>query len=424
MRPPRVPPNHITRRRLLASAALAGTVALPWARRSAGRERELRLGVIGIGSRGQELVRQLQRVPGVKVTDACDIYPPRFEALAGFAAGPVTRHDDYRSLLRARTLDAVVVATPLYLHREHVTAALDAGFPVYGEKSIGLTVADCNAIRAAVERTGRPFQVGHQYRYATWWNEAMARIRAGEIGAVGQIQAFWHRNHDWRRPVPAGADGKVDPALERLINWRLYRAYSGGLLAELGSHAVDFANWLFQAAPESVVGSGGIDFWKDGRETQDNVKAIFRYPGGQTFTFSALTKNAHMGFQVMVHGDRGTVILSQDEALILKEKNLLTTPTKSRRKRDATDVVTGASYRPGTETPGSPTVSTIWRARTGPHADTTYDACQAFCEALRGGKPIVADVRAGWASATAVALANKAVDEGRRIVFREHLGAG
>jgi predicted dehydrogenase len=414
----------LTRRRLLASAALVGTAALP-ARSRTASPRELRLGVIGVGSRGQELVRQFQRVPGVKVLAACDVYPPRFEALAKIATGPVTAHADYRSLLdQRRSLDAVAVATPLNVHREQVTAALDAGLPVYGEKSIGLTVADCDAIRAAVERTRLPFQVGHQYRYAAWFNKAMARIRAGEIGAVAQIQAFWHRNHNWRRAVPAGADGKVDPALEHLINWRLYRAYSGGLLAELGSHAIDFANWLFEAHPESVVGSGGIDFYKDGRETHDNVKAVFRYPRGQTFTFSALTKNAHMGFQVLVHGDRGTVMLSQDQAVIMKEKNLLAAPVKGKRSRQAVDVITGASYRADTELPGSPTVATLWRDRTGPHADVTYEACAAFCTALRTGQPIVADVHAGWASATAVALANLAVDQGKRIVFREHLTRG
>ena len=67
----------LTRRRLLASAALVGTAAFPARSRTAGREPELRLGIIGVGSRGQELVRQFQRVPGVKVVAACDIYPPR-----------------------------------------------------------------------------------------------------------------------------------------------------------------------------------------------------------------------------------------------------------------------------------------------------------------------------------------------------------
>jgi hypothetical protein len=67
-------------------------------------------------------------------------------------------------------------------------------------------------------------------------------------------------------------------------------------------------------------------------------------------------------------------------------------------------------------------VAQIWRDRTGPHADVTHEACRAFCEMLREGRAVVADARAGWASATAVALANRAVDEGRRIVFRDHLG--
>jgi predicted dehydrogenase len=413
----------LTRRRVLAAAAFAPVAAVPLSRsRAPERPGELRLGVIGVGSRGQELVRQFERVPEVRVAAACDIYEPRFPALAQIARGPFDRYSDYRALLERRDLDGVAVATPLYLHREHMLAAIDAGFAVYGEKSIGHTVADCDAILAAAQRSKRPFQVGHQYRYAAWFNKAVDRIRAGEIGTVTQVQAYWHRNSNWRRPVPTGADGKVDPALERLINWRLYRAYSGGLLAELGSHATDFANWLFEATPESVVGEGGIDTYRDGREVNDNVKAVFRYPGGRTFTFSALTNNAHMGFQVLVHGDRGSVMLSQDQAVIMKEKNLLAAPTRAaHRKNDAVDAVTGASYRPGTETPGSPTVAVIWRDRTGPHADVTHDACRAFCDSVRTARPIIADARAGWASATAVALANLAVDQGRRIVFREHL---
>jgi predicted dehydrogenase len=283
-----------------------------------------------------------------------------------------------------------------------------------------------------VARTKGTFQVGHQYRYAPWFSKAVARIKGGAIGAVTQVQAFWHRNSSWRRPVPTLPDGTVDPALEHLINWRLYRATSGGLLAELGSHATDFANWLFEATPESVIGSGGIDYYRDGREVDDNVKAVFRYPAGQTFTFSALTSNAHMGFQVMVHGDRGTAMLSQDEAVFMIEKNLAAAYERQhqavarasrRRGSDAVDVVTGASYRPGTETPGSPIVDRIWRARSGPHADVTHEACRAFCTTLREGTPIVADVHAGWASATAVALANRAVDEGRRIVLGQYLHA-
>ena len=429
---------RLTRRGFLTSALAGATAAVPLSRApraASARPRPLRLGIIGAGSRGRELVRQFERVPEVSFVAACDVYPHRFDELGEVARGPVTPFAEHTALLARRDLDAIVIATPLYLHRAHVLAALDAGFAVYGEKSLGHTVADCNAILAAVERSKRPFQVGHQYRYAPWFREAVARIKGGAIGKVTQVQAFWHRNSNWRRPVPTRADGSVDPALERLINWRLYRAYSGGLLAELGSHATDFANWLLEATPTSVIGSGGIDYYRDGRETDDNVKAIFRYPGGQSFIFSALTSNAHMGFQVLVHGDQGSVVLTQDEAVFMVEKHLAEAYLQSHTtghahrstkaaKPDAVDLVTGASYRPGTENPGSLEVAKLWRARSGPHADVTHDACRAFCENLREGNPVIADARAGWASATAVALANLAVDEGRTIDFRAHLAHG
>src|SRR6202163_1201941 len=82
-----------------------------------------------------------------------------------------------------------------------------------------------------------------QYHYAPWFVEGLQRIRAGKLGQITQIYAYWHRNNDWRRPVP-------DPnnkALERLINWRMYREFSGGLLAELGTHQILFALEVFGA---------------------------------------------------------------------------------------------------------------------------------------------------------------------------------
>ncbi|PYY17834.1 MAG: hypothetical protein DMG61_01685 [Acidobacteria bacterium] len=73
-----------------------------------------------------------------------------------------------------------------------------------------------------------------------------------------------------------------------------------GLVAELGSHHINFANEVFGAIPESAVGSGGVDFWKDGRETPDNVQVTYRYPGGKTLFFSAITTNRFVGCQVQV----------------------------------------------------------------------------------------------------------------------------
>jgi predicted dehydrogenase len=102
----------------------------------------------------------------------------------------------------------------------------------------------------------------------------MRHIREGEIGRVMHVYGYWHRNTNWRRPVP-------DPKFERLINWRMYKEYSGGLAAELGSHQIDVANWVFGALPETVIGSGGIDYWKDGREVDDNIQVVYLVPRGR-----------------------------------------------------------------------------------------------------------------------------------------------
>ena len=173
-------------------------------------------------------------------------------------------------MLERKDLDAVVVATPLSLHAEHVVASLESGRHIYGEKSMGHTIEHCDRIVAAVRRTGKHFQIGHQYRYAPWFQEAMRRIREGEIGRVMHVYGYWHRNSNWRRPVP-------DPKFERLINWRLYREYSGGLAAELGSHQIDIANWVFGAPPESVIASGAST---TGDGASDETSRSSSHPAG------------------------------------------------------------------------------------------------------------------------------------------------
>lgn len=109
--------------------------------------------------------------------------------------------------------------------------------------------------------------------------------------------------------------------MERLINWRMYREYSGGLVAELCSHQIDFANWVLNSRPKEVLGAGGIDYWKDGRETFDNVHLIYNYPGGVKAKFTCLTSNAKDDYQIKVLGDKGTITLGYTEAWFYPEGN-------------------------------------------------------------------------------------------------------
>ena len=374
---------------------------------------EIGVGVIGPGSRGQELMRHLLRVPGVRVRAVADVYEPRFAQARRLTREETPAYTDYRRMLERKDLDAVVVATPLALHAEHVTAALGSGRHVYGEKSMGYSVEHAERIVAAARRSGKHFQVGHQYRYAPWFAEAIRRIGEGEIGRVTHVYAYWHRNNDWRRPVP-------DPKFEQLINWRLYRQYSQGLMAELGSHHIDFANWVFGALPESVTGSGGIDFWRDGREVEDNVQAVFRYPGGRTLVFSALTQNHKVGNQVWVYGTEGSVELTMEDGAFYYEKDRRKTATPAGAEIVERGVTTGATYSPRGDMPYRGPGAPI-KAPAGPGGDPTYLCCAAFVESMRADRRPAADERVGWASAVSVALANKAIEEGRRVKFADHL---
>ncbi|HEV2644926.1 MAG TPA: Gfo/Idh/MocA family oxidoreductase [Acidobacteriaceae bacterium] len=361
----------------------------------------VRLGIIGPGSRGKELVRNFLRVPGVKIVAAADVYKPRFAELNQVCGYGVDAVADYRALCDRKDLDAIVVATPLGLHAEHVLAALRSGHNVYGEKTMAYTVKDAEEIVRVAEDGKRIFQVGHQYRYSPWIRAALARVKAGEIGTVTHVEAYWHRNNDWRRPVQ-------DASLERLINWRLYHEWSLGLIAELGSHHMDLANWVFGARPVSALASGSICRYHDGRETDDNVQVVLGYPEGRRFTFSSVTDNAKAGDQLWLYGEKGSLNLTLQDATFFYEPHRMVRVKAGVQK----GVTTSASYNPAGEMPyrgpGKPV-----EISTG--EDPTTAATRAFIYCVRNEVRPISDVHVGLGSASAVVNANKARYEKKEI---------
>jgi predicted dehydrogenase len=381
-----------------AASALAQSSAAP-----------MRLGIIGPGSRGQELIRQFMRVPGVDVTAACDIYEPRFAQTEKLLGHAVAHHHDYRELIDRKDLDAIVIATPPRFHGQYVSAALRSGRPVYGEKVMGFTVQDSRDIVAAARESKQHYQVGHEYRYAPWFTEAIRRVHAGEIGHVTHVYGYWHRNNNWRRPVP-------DPKDERLINWRLYKESSMGLLAELGSHMVDTANWVFDSMPESVLASGSIVEYHDGRETDDNVQAIYNYSEGRRFIFSALANNAILGNQLWIYGDKGSVQLTIEDATFFYEKKAFAAlaPTNPVVEKGMT---TGASYSTKGEMPYRGEGSKV---KIDNYEDATLTACRSFITSVRENKRPFADEIVGYGSAVAITLGYQAKEEERLIRFGDN----
>ena len=362
----------------------------------------IRIGVIGPGSRGQELIRQFLHLPNAEITAVCDIYEPRFAQVNQLVGKTVPSCKDYRELLARTDLDAIVVSSPVSLHAEHVLAALHSRRPIYCEKALGFTPEECQQLVKAVDASGQILQMGFEYRYAAWIRKSIAEIQAGKIGEPTHVYAYWHRNNDWRRPVPSSD-------LEHLINWRLYRDTSGGLLTELGSHQIDIANWVFGEQPSRVVGTTSIVKYHDGRTVGDNVQAVFSYSKGRRLFFSSLTDNAEVGNQLWIYGTEGSVQFTIEDATFYYE------PKKTAAARAGAEVVqrgitTGASYQTANEMPYRGAGEKV---QVGNAEDPTLAGCRAFLHSVRTKEKPIADVRVGYASAIATVVGNRALYEER-----------
>lgn len=397
----------MNRRTFLQSASASALASTSLARAAAPAIKPVRLGVIGAGSRGQEDLRQFLRVPGVTVQAICDIYPPRYHQVNTLVGKDVPATKSHQELLERTDLDAILIASPVACHAEHVIAAARSGRPIYGEKALGFTVEDNQKILAEVQRNKVLFQIGHEYRYASWAREAMRRVHAGDIGKPTHVYAYWHRNGDWRRAVPSpDPDGK----LEHLINWRLYRESSGGLGTELGSHHIDMANWVFGEQPEAVLGTSSICRYHDGRTVGDNEQSVFFYSEGRRLVFSSLTDNAKTGCELWIYGTEGSVQITIEDATFYFEKNKLSNALSADKSASKTvverGIVTGASYSTKGEMPYRGPGEKV---QTSSNEDPTLAAARSFIEAVRGEHAIDADVHVGFRSAIACAVAHDAV---------------
>lgn len=390
--------------KLSGTSSLFGEAAEPQpepARPIAANDR-VNIGIIGPGSRGQELIRQLLRTPGVEIAAQCDVYEPRFAEVNEFVGKKVPAYKDYRELLERKDLDAIFIATPPLFHAPCAIAALNSGCPVYCEKTIGFTPEECTNLVDAVARTGQIFQVGHQWRYGSWITDGIQRVQRGEIGEPTHVYGYFHRNDNWRREVPK-------PELEHLINWRLYRESSGGLLEELGSHFIDLANWVFGEQPQTILGTTSIATYNDGRTVGDNVQAVFGYSKGRRMFFSSILDNGIAGAQLWVYGTKGALQITLEDSTIYWEKAEMITAASHSKVIDR-GLKTGASYQAETLTPyRGPGLRTQMKKE----EDPTLTACKAFIQSVRTRKQPFANVDVGYGSGIACSIGRQAIFEDR-----------
>jgi predicted dehydrogenase len=239
---------------------------------------------------------------------------------------------------------------------------------------------------------------------------ALARARAGDIGTITQVRASWHRNKDWRRPVPAG----TSPDLERRLNWRLYRKHSAGLMTELATHQIQVANWFFDAVPKRVLGSGSICFWKDGREVYDHVALIYEYEGGRKLVYTSLLNNRRYGCEEQIQGHKGTI---EPELGQIYFEQAPPVPALQQLTEDVGKGVVrpipigGATWFPElpVTTPGQ---SLGWG-----EYDETMLQFEAFAEAAKEGRELPGLLREAYHASVASLLGEQAMDSGQAVTW-------
>lgn len=398
---------------LMASAGIAA--AAPWAAFAAGAEPvqtdRVRLGVIGTGDRGRTLIRNIAKTRNCVVAALCDDYEPHLTRARALVAANTPAFADHRAMLDAGGLDAVVIATPLHVHARQALDAFDAGLHVWCEKAMARTIADCSAMVKRAQDSRKVLQIGHQRMFNPTYLNALSRVKAGEIGAVTQIRASWHRNTSWRRPVPADST-------DRRLNWRLYRESSAGLMTELATHQLQVASWFLDAAPTRVIGSGSICFWKDGREVYDHAALVYDYSGGRKLVWTSLLNNARYGCEEQIQGSKGTI--EPELGRIFKENppgvpalRRMTQDVKEGRKRPVP--IGGATWFPElpVTTPGE---SLGWG-----EYDETMLQFEAFGEAVRSGTPVPGLLRQAYWASVASLMGEEAMDSGRAVAWPSSL---
>jgi predicted dehydrogenase len=369
--------------------------------------------LIGTGDEGRLLLGQCRK-EFIDLRALCDINPKRLERAAeGLAKTGWSKprlYGDWKDLLNKEDIEAILIATPLWTHADIAVGCLEAGKHVLCEKMMAWEIAACQRMLAAARKNNRILEIGYQRFYNPMYQAAYENIiRAGMLGDIYFARLVWHRNGSWRRnedPPPAPFDPAPwgYPDWEHLLNWRMYHRYSGGLMAELGSHQVAVANWFFDSQPSSVYATGGIYRYKDGREVNDHIYVTYTYPEGRTATFTSIQSNKFDHYSEQFMGTKGTLILAgETEAFLFSEEDSKSTTIEM--SKQSSDPVMDASESRAADAAGR-TVSGA-RAEKLDRVAAYGLEIAGFCSAIRARTALRCGPERALKSATACLLANE-----------------
>jgi predicted dehydrogenase len=292
-----------SRRTLVQAATLVPFQAV----RGTAQNSAVRIGLIGAGSRGTYTSGIVAKNPQARVVAICDVVDEQIEnAKAKIPAPDAKTFKNYQDVL-ASDLDAVLIATPVFLHPEHFEAAVKSGKHVYMEKPAGLDVAGAKRVMRIADQADRRQNItfGFQQRYGGVYVKAKEKIDSGAIGKIREVHGeFLKFALSGDEPIPPAPGTEA----EKLRQWKLWRATFGEVIVETYVHNLDAINWFVGAHPLKAIGTGGRTVEKRG-DLLDHLSVTYDYPEKVQATFigSQMTPKFFRSNRERYIGDRGFI---------------------------------------------------------------------------------------------------------------------
>jgi predicted dehydrogenase len=327
--------SPLTRREFLGTAAVGAGLVLASGANVFGQTKspngKINVALIGYGAQGRVLVESLLKIDTIQLVAVVDIwdyartYAEKYLKTLGTT---VRTHENYEDLLdKEKDLQAVVCAAPDFWHAPITNACLKAGLHVYCEKMMSNTIEGARSMVKTMRETGKLLQIGHQRRSNPRYLFTLNRlIRDAKLcGRLTAAQAQWNREVSKDLVAPKHSDMTADKLakygfkdMHQFRNWRWFKGLGGGPLSDLGAHQIDIFNWWFGVTPQSVMASGGVDYYKT-HEWYDNAMVIYEFPLpegiARAFYQVQTTTSAGGGYFECFMGDEGAIKMSEDPRL-------------------------------------------------------------------------------------------------------------
>ena len=293
--------KHVTRRDFVKTSALAAGAILSarsWGQ-VPGANSDIRVAVVGLNGRGKNHLKSLSELKGVRVAAICDVDTAVLEKTAKSLGAGVKTYTDIRELLGSSGIDAITIATPNHWHSLMGIWACEAGKDVYVEKPVSHNVLEGRQLVAAAKKYNRVVQAGTQIRSGDGLAEAVAWVRAGNLGKITTSRGFCYKSrssigktsgpqpipatvdyHLWTGPAPLVPPHRNNPKNGPIhYDWHWIYAYGNGDVGNQGIHQMDVARWFLgePGLPRHTLSIGGRLGYDDDGETANTQVIIHDY---------------------------------------------------------------------------------------------------------------------------------------------------